>query len=254
MRSYSEEEKGYLVALVNAYSSGWKGMVLKNLVYSIYQRSINIDNPGFELKEGESDDEELAEKYERAIKQGYIPISNFFSLLIYLKSNHLIMVVPFFESEDIGLEIIGTQKDESSGNWFGISTSSYLEFLISNYSNFIYPTQELIDLVKNDFKTIDQRRFEEEMKTVKLNHTEAMKKALCQIRIAWMACAFTIITLIATLGFNYCSTVNIKSPKIEEQLNQIKFEIHEQKQPDVINANITNDTLKVFLLKPKKRN
>lgn len=158
MRSFSEEEKVYISAIVGAYKSDWENMILKNLVFSIFERSIDLNQPGFELKENESDDEKSKKEYGNVIKNGYIPISNFFSTLIYLQSNQLIVIVPYFESEDFDLEFVGKNVVEGNRKWFGISTSSYLEFLKSNYSNFIYPTQELIDLVNNKFKSREEKR------------------------------------------------------------------------------------------------
>jgi hypothetical protein len=79
-------------------------------------------------------------------------------------------------------------------------------------------------------------------------------KAKKQVCIAWMAFGVAFIALIVTLGFNYFGTVNNNSPKIEEQLNQIKIQILELKQPKGSNSIITNVTLKISQLMPKKRN
>ena len=52
------------------------------------------------MKAGESNSKEEKTKFTKAIIKGYIPLSNFSSLLFYLHSNHLINIVPYFDIEE----------------------------------------------------------------------------------------------------------------------------------------------------------
>jgi hypothetical protein len=252
MRSFSKEEEAYLVAITECCTSkDWHNLKFGNLILKILCRSINFNCPlGFEIKTGESGLEDDVEEYSKAITDGYIPIATFCSLIEYLHRNQLISLIPLFENNDFGSEGIGKDRIK---DLFQITDPKILRFLKINRYKVVYPSQELFDLVENDFKTIEQIRFEKELSLANKHHAKAMRSAKKQLCFARLAFIVSVITLFITLGYNYYGIVNIKSPKIEEQLNQIKIEILDQKQPKVINTNITNDTLKVFLLKPKKR-
>ena len=90
-------------------------------------------------------------------------------------------------------------------------------------------------MVDNGFKSTELLQFEKEL--------EQAKKQVCFARWAFI---IALITLLITLGFNFYGTVTVESKPIEKQLNQI---IIQQKIPDVIMTKITNDTLKVKVLK-----
>ncbi len=163
MRSFSSEEKLYLKQIVDAYKSNdWEEMKLSNLFYATFNRKVDFKShfPSFELKDGESKDKKNPQ-YGKAIKEGYIPLSNFDSLLIYLNSNHLITIVPFFELEKA---IAGDSEDDNcspqdTDKFINIEKDSYLEFIRSNLSDFVCPTQELIDFVDDKFITKQEKQF-----------------------------------------------------------------------------------------------
>lgn len=144
MRSFSSEEKVYLKQIVDAYKSKkWEKMKLSNLILSIFDREIDFDGifPYIQLKDGESGSDKDVVGYTNAIKEAYIPISNFNSLLFYLHSNHLIYIVPYFNLKQSLLETYKEDETEICSNFFMIESNSYLEFLKSNLSDFICPTQ-----------------------------------------------------------------------------------------------------------------
>jgi len=169
MRKFSESEKEYVKAIIDAYkSNSYKKLVLKDLIDSIFKRAIVFNQfPAFEIKEGETDDREKVEGYNNAIKNGYIPIAVFLGLLKQLESNGLITIIPYFDFVDAaiddGEEDLGHNNVEVvQKNYFSIIDHAYLTFLRRNYYYLIYPTQELIDLNDNKFKTIDDRRFKKQ--------------------------------------------------------------------------------------------
>jgi len=162
MRSFSSEEKDYLKQIVDAYKSkDWEKMKLSNLILSIFDRKIDFEGvfPYIQLKDGESGSDKDVVGYTNAIKQAYIPISNFNSLLFYLHSNHLIYIVPYFNLKQSLLETYNEDETEICSNFFMIESNSYLEFLKSNLSDFICPTQELIDFVVRKFITKQEKQY-----------------------------------------------------------------------------------------------
>lgn len=162
MRSFSSEEKVYLKQIVDAYKSkDWEKMKLSNLILSIFDRKIDFEGifPYIQLKDGESGSDKDVVGYTNAIKEAYIPISNLNSLLFYLHSNHLIYIVPYFNLKQSLLETYNEDETEICSNFFMIESNSYLEFLKSNLSDFICPTQELIDFVGDKFITKQEKQF-----------------------------------------------------------------------------------------------
>jgi len=130
------------------------------------------------------------------------------------------------------------------------SRPNIFKFIKSNYFKVIYPSQELFDLVDNDFKSTEQLQFEQELEQAKLHHKQAMKSAKKQVCIAWLAFGAAFVTLIVTLCFNIWGTVKVESKPIENQLKQI---IIQHKLPNIIKTGIVNDTLKVKVIKTLKK-
>jgi hypothetical protein len=173
MRSFSSEEKEYLKHIVDAYKSdNWAGMKLSNLIQSIFDRELYFNElfPFIQLKEGESGIDKNVVGYSKAIKKAYIPISNFNSLLFYLDSNHLIFIVPYFSLiQSLEEEARNANKSEQQlyTNFFRIEKETYLDFLRSNLSDFVCPTQELIDFVDAGFITKQEKQFNVSTKLAK---------------------------------------------------------------------------------------
>lgn len=147
-------------------------MKLSNLIQSIFDRVIDFKGhfPFIQLKNDESGDKDNKTQYGKAIKDAYIPISNFNSLLYYLHSNHLINIVPYFEISDYTdeeTEKVVENNIQNNENILSILNESYLQFIKSNLSDFICPTQELIDFVDDDFITKHEQEFNETTKLSK---------------------------------------------------------------------------------------
>lgn len=238
MRSFSKEEKNYLIRVSElCKSKDWKNLRFGNLMYKIFERAFNFDSPkGFELKDDESGIESETEEYSKAITDGYIPISVFCNLINYLQEYQLISLIPLFQNDDF--DSIGFGDGEGK-DWFQLTDIVFVEFIKTNFYKVVYPSQELFDLVENDFKSTEQIQFEQEL-----------EQARKQVSFARWAFIVALITLLITLGFNFYGILEADSKPIEKQLNQI---IIQQKLPDVINTRITNDTLKVKVLKSHKK-
>lgn len=166
MRTFSETEKNYLREIVVAHKNkSWQKLILKNLIYSIFKRSIILSEfPGFEIFESESENKDDIDKFNRAIQSGYIPLAEFLNLLKNLDEAALISIIPYFESDDFDLEVIEIKSEIRSEvmderQYFSIVDHSYLQFLKRNYSNLINPSQELINLVNCNFQTKEEKRY-----------------------------------------------------------------------------------------------
>lgn len=86
-------------------------------------------------------------------------------------------------------------KDEEDNiSYININNHKIVEYVKENYYAQIIPTTTLIDIANNDFKTIEQRRFEEQL--------DEAKKSTCWSRIAAIG---AILSLLFTLCHNCCN-------------------------------------------------
>ncbi len=70
---------------------------------------------------------------------------------------------------------------------------------VKKYANALfYVSNSLRELVKNEYKTADQIRFDRQLKDAQEKHNESLRKAVYQIRIAWAAFITSIIAVIAS--------------------------------------------------------
>lgn len=136
-------------------------------------------------------------------------------------------------------------------------------FVCYNWSLPIIPTTDLIELVKNKFKTPEQRRFEEELQIAKetleetRNTLTETKKSLntsqkalkVSKRSFWIALA----TLLGTIIFGVwqkCSQQEIDS----EQINSVVSAIKEHKTVTIDSIKtLPNDTFNVNIIQPKAK-
>lgn len=260
----------YIKSIIKEYdSTDWKKMQFNSIFYSILNRSVLLMpkvSAGFELLNGESEDLEDKEGYKKAIINGYIPLVGLVNLFRYLEKSNLISFIPYYNNEFIdhvneNFKVICPDIDEEKEHKrikqieeikprFTIKDSSIVEFLDEKYSTFVSISPELRDLVKRDFKSIEQIQFEQELKQANVYHRQAMEAAQKQICYSRWAFIVALVTLLITLGFNIFGTIKVESRTIENQLKQI---IIQQKPPDIIKTEIMNDTLKVKVLKSKKK-
>lgn len=114
---------------------------------------------------------------------------------------------------------------------------------IEYYSNsLVYPMPCLVNYVKKRFKSEEQVRFEEQMNDTQSKHEQTMLKA--QETLYWTRWAF-FAALIPSL-------FNIYSFFADMTIRELNSTIKEQTLPEVINANLTNDTIKAFIVNQPK--
>lgn len=115
--------------------------------------------------------------------------------------------------------------------------------LLDRYaSSVIYPSQMLVDYVDNNFKDYDVLMFEEQINDTQTKHEQAMRKA--QDTLYWTRWAF-FAALIPSL-------FNIYSFFTDMTIRELNSTIKERTLPEVINTNLTNDTIKAFVVDQTK--
>jgi cell division protein FtsL len=132
----------------------------------------------------------------------------------------------------------GKIKDWRRFEFFNDFGSSVQQFA----NGFFYASNALRDLVENDFKTPEQRRFEKQLKDTNTKHEEAMGKARDQVKYSRWAFYGSIAAFLSSLLFGIiqmCSDTTINKSQIE----QIKQSIEQKTLPEVFKTEITNDTL-----------
>lgn len=270
MKTILEKNKEIISLIISKCNSNeWKNCQFYSVFYSIFKRSILLfpkESQGIELFDRENDYKSNGESYKKVIFDAYIPLVEFVNLFRYLEKNNLISFIPYYGNEFIDHELDNfkiihsginevvennnkIKNEELQKERFSILDTSVCEFLNEKYSCLISISPELYDLFQNDFKTVEQRRFEEEMSLTKSNHKKAISKANRQICLAWAAFTIALISLIVTTFSNNRSVIDVKSDPIELQLDEI---INKMTLPDTINTKVTNDSLKVIIYKPKK--
>lgn len=174
--------------------------------------------------------------------------------LIYLHKNEKITENRLYNQEIF--------KRDDAGNYFKISFPVNLENAIgyqlisgpykinTDFGNYVrhyaialfYVSNALRDLVRNNYKTPEQLRFEEQLRIERVAHTEAMRNAQEQVNNSRLAFYSSIAAF--ALAFTFGLIQSCSDTKIDkEQFNQIKQTIMQKTIPDVINAKIINDTL-----------
>lgn len=137
---------------------------------------------------------------------------------------------------------------------FGILHIGILPKLDRYCQCIVFPHTELVDLVNNDFKTTEQMRFEKQLNNAQTKHDEAMRAANKQISeakkqttnsrtalyVSWGALGVSIIATIWTICSSYTTIRDI-----DQIIRNNKLTL-----PSVIETKITNDTIKVDVVKP----
>lgn len=273
MHNFNKVEKTYLKKIIDAHKlEDWKKMQFYSLVYSIFNRTIILkpsNSIGFEIDEDiESNNIEEQIKFKTSLIEGYLPLVNIANLFQYLESNHLINIIPYYHLEWIsqGLDnfmVVHPQIDSVEGDeYMKIKSNEELKirfpifdpltvnYLITNYSKIVCPSKELIDLVKNDFKTQEELQFEAQISLMEKQHACAMGKANEQITKAtyslWISWGALVSSAIFGI-FSLCNETTIEKTQFEQILKK-------ETMPAVIRTEITNDTIKANIVNwPEKK-
>ncbi len=134
--------------------------------------------------------------------------------------------------------------DNDNGNnisYFNINNHKIEEYIKENYYSQIIPTTTLIDIAENEFKTVEQRRFEKQLKVADDTLVET-KRTLIKTRHTFYATIAALIVSIISGFYQSCSQQEIDS----EQINTIISAIKEHKSISINKfPNIIPDTLNV---------
>lgn len=120
-----------------------------------------------------------------------------------------------------------------------ISQGSISDFIKGNFNTFMYPSTLLIELANSKFKTPEQIRFETQLDDTQRKHKEIM----CKTR--W-ALGISFAGLVTALILPFCTKTTLaEKDEIINSIQSVKTEF-----PTVIKTKITNDTIKVDVVKP----
>lgn len=233
MREFTDTERKLVKALINNVSrkSGLHiGEVLLQVYPIEYIEKNKVDDPFYKetIKICHKVEENLESKLYEA-----------FSLIIMLIEHRYIVAKELIDKEIIGKKnplcysLVNRHEERTYFNYYDIELWKLLN---SHFS----VTNSLVDFAK-DFKTVEQRRFEEQLNEAKeslINSQKGLKISLCSFIVA-------ILTLLGTIGFGIwqkCTQQEIDS----EQINTIISTIKEQKSISINKfPNIIPDTLNV---------
>ena len=169
------------------------------------------------------------------------------------KNNHLFNINKFIR-EDTGIYYF----KEGNGNkgkvvdWEKLKIKTTFCNYVKSYANGIfYVSNALRDLVKNDFKTPEQLRFEHQLGDANIKHADAMEKAQDQVKYSRWAFFGSIAAFFLALLFGIIQMCS-KTTLNKIQFNQIKQTIEQTTIPDVIKTKIVNDTLTTRIVEMPK--
>lgn len=113
----------------------------------------------------------------------------------------------------------------------------------------IYPLPLLVDFVENDFKTLEQRQFDEELQTAK----ETLKETKNTLKATQKAFIVTLLTLLATVGIGVWQKYSQQGID-SEQINSVVSAIKEHKTVTIDSVKtLPNDTFNVNIIQPKAK-
>lgn len=212
--------------------------------------------------------DESADKYEAQEKFINIQCSDFIyklSLLKWLEDSGDIILIDD-TSSNLSLEGKITEHDRQRWENNGmlcrektIKSKSVYETVSRYYNCRIIPSAQLIDIRENGFKTLEQRRFEEQLEVandtlVETKNTLAETKKSLEtsqeaLKVSYRSFWIALVTLLGTILFGLyqsCSQQEIDS----EQINTIISSIKEEKSisidkfpdilPDTLNVKVTD--------------
>ena len=191
--------------------------------------------------------DESADKYEAQEKFINIQCSDFIyklSLLKWLEDSGDIILIDD-TSSNLSLEGKITEHDrqrwENNGMLYlekTIKSKSVYEIVSRYYNCRIIPSAQLIDIRENGFKTLEQRRFEKQLKEA--------ERSTCWSRFAAIVAVLAFIVSVIFGLIQSCSQQEIDS----EQINTIISAIKEEKSisidkfpdilPDTLNVKVTD--------------
>lgn len=237
MRELTDTEKNLVNALIQNVSrnSGRRiGDVLMQVYPIEYIEKNKVDDPFY------NETIKICHKVEEGLES---KLYEAFSLIIMLIEHRYIVAKELIEKEIIGKKnplCYSLDNRHEERTYFNYYDIELWKLLNSHFS----VTNSLEDFAK-DFKTVEQRRFEEQLNEAKeslITSQKGLKISQCSFIVA-------ILTLLGTIGFGIwqkCTQQEIDS----EQINTIISVIKEQKSisidkfpdiiPDTLNVRVTD--------------
>lgn len=228
MREFTDKEKILTNTLIQNISSK-TGFRIGDILLQAY--------PIEYIEKNKSDEPFYKKTITICHKAGYeieSEIYEAFSLIITLIEHRYIVAKEFLAKDIIGKKYpycYPIEDRHEIRTYFNYYNTDLWKLLNSHYS----VTNSLIDFAK-DFKTIEQRRYEEELVTTQ----NTLKKTRCALMASWCSFFIAIVSLILTI------LIPQKLSKV--QMNSIINAIQEQKSISIDHfPNIIPDTLNVKL-------
>lgn len=163
-------------------------------------------------------------------------------LFMYLESNYYLLDFKRDIKEIVSL------NNQSQDKKFSLKTDrSYTnEFFIFIYNCFyeLLLSETIVDLVNNDFKTVEQRRFDIQLADAREKYKTTLYWTRASFIIALIAALAAI--LIPILVPTKINRYQLK--EIKQRIKEVKTEIHSTnpiKSKDTLNVNIVNKDLKI---------
>ena len=241
MRSITTEEQKVIRKLIEWQSNG-QSIRLGEVLLKLYP--IEYIEPSDKEGDFYRNALEISYDYNNTSSSKILEAINIIDLLI--KKDYLIT------KEFYADNIIGEKKTDCGlPKMYHISSNRrYVETTLMNYydynlwnllNSYYYVTNSLIDFA-NDFKTVEQRHFEEQLKEA--------KRSTCWSRFA---AVIDVFAFIASVVFGFCQSCS-QQELDSEQINTIISAIKEEKSisidkfpdilPDTLNVKVTNTSEK----------
>lgn len=262
MRSITTEEQKVIRKLIEWQSDG-QSIRLGEVLLKLYP--IEYIKPSEKKDEFYKNALEISFDYNNTSLSKILEAINIIDLLI---KNDYLVAKEFFANDNIGKEkadcdLPEMEHSSSEEHYVHTSLMNYYNYNLWNLLNcYYYVTNSLIDFAK-DFKTVEQRRFEEQLEVandtlVETKNTLAETKKSLEtsqeaLKVSYRSFWIALATLLGTILFGLyqsCSQQEIDS----EQINTIISSIKEQKSITIDNAiHLQTDTFNVKVIQDKKQ-
>lgn len=243
MREYNEFEKEVITQLVSCQTSVYN---IVGHAKKIFRNTVKVVISGDKTEVRQLIEEGDKWKEDKTYLTSFMKLQYFIMLLHELERDGLVLSSP-----TLGEKFSPLNANLSADYSEPYAIDAFYQSELKRYfSSNILVNYQLVELVKNDFKTPEQIRFDTQLGDANKKHKEAMKIAKNSVYISWAA---LFITTMVSVAIPLSCDTNIH----EDSIDAIDKIIQENKTtiPQTINTNIVNDTLKVDVVKsaPNKR-
>jgi hypothetical protein len=184
MRAINDKEKRIINYIIETPKSDYYYNLIPFLLSEISFKNIEIkydsESKKFWVKKSNT---KVDSNHITAKVENILPIAEIVSFLSYLEEmNFIVFLECGFETENIDLS--------NDNNYMEITDTEVYNFLLKNIGNGIFVTQHLIEYKNRMYKTVEEKRHEEQM--------EGIKK---QIRLAVIAAFIAAISAVIAIFY-----------------------------------------------------